>query len=77
MIHKEMKPQLVETVTGFTCDRCGKQVFNDDVFDAQEAHHVDFVGGYGSVFGDGARVECDLCQSCLKHVLDGIARVTR
>jgi hypothetical protein len=52
MLTKQMI--LQEVVIGFTCDRCGKIVSDKD-FEYSEAHHVDFVGGYASVFGDGTK----------------------
>lgn len=65
MIHKyralSQLPKQVEVYTGFTCDRCGKTVSCDDP-DHQEGLQIDFVGGYSSVFGDGVRVEADICQ---------------
>jgi hypothetical protein len=32
---------------------------------------VDFIGGYGSVFGDETRVRCDICQHCLHGMIGG------
>ena len=42
----------------------------------QEGHHIAFTGGYASVFGDGAKVECDLCQDCLKALIEDFCRVS-
>ena len=72
MLNTEEKLQTV--VTGFACDRCSKHVDVDDL-DHQEGHHIDFVGGFSSVFGDGAKVECDLCQECLHELIKDFARV--
>ena len=33
-------------------------------------HHIDFFGGYGSVFGDGNRLKVDICQHCLKKIIE-------
>lgn len=73
MLHIEEKTQPV--VTGFTCDRCAIEV-NADELEHQEAHHIDFVGGYASVFGDGANVKCDLCQDCLQSLIQDFCRVS-
>ena len=37
---------------------------------------VDFTAGYGSIFGDGNRVQADLCQHCVRKVLGRWLRVT-
>lgn len=62
------------------CDACGTKYKNDmssqDIFQIQEFLHIDFVGGYGSVFGDGTHVECDICQTCLKGMIKDVARIT-
>ena len=71
-----MIPQ--KTVTGFTCDCCGKKVLEaEDPVEAQEAHHINFTGGYGSVFGDGAQIQADICQACLKTLIGNFARITK
>ncbi len=69
--------QIQSVVTGFVCDRCGKVVSKkDDAFEHQEGHHITFTGGYASVFGDGTVVKCDLCQDCLKALIQDFCRVT-
>lgn len=73
MLLKAKKAQTV--VVGFKCDRCGKEVRDDDS-EHQEAVHINFVGGYDSVFGDGMKVECDLCQNCLQDLIKGFCRVS-
>lgn len=68
----------VNDIKSITCDKCGKEyVFNDDmsdIFEIQEFHSIVFTGGFGSVFGDGASIECDLCQRCLYEIIKGIYR---
>lgn len=59
-----------------TCDRCKKTVEERDIFEYQEFYHIDFTGGYASVFGDMNRVQADLCQQCLKELIDSFARKT-
>ena len=55
------------------CDLCGNSYregrTHEDDFQIQEFHEIDFVGGYGSVFGDGTRVKLDICQHCLKGLI--------
>ena len=72
MIHTKTEMQAV--VSGFTCDCCASHVDAEDL-SHQEAHHIAFTGGYTSVFGDGARVECDLCQDCLKKLIGDFCRI--
>ena len=61
-----------------SCDRCGRAAWPfdaDDIVELQEFLYVCFTGGYGSVFGDGARMEVDLCQHCVKELLGPYLRV--
>ena len=44
--------------------------------EAQEFLSYSTVGGYTSVFGDGAKIDVDLCQHCVKSLLSGAIRVT-
>jgi hypothetical protein len=60
--------RITKTLTSITCDKCGKTY--DDKLELQEFLFINFVGGYSSVFGDMLRVECDICQYCLKDFLD-------
>jgi hypothetical protein len=53
------------------CNKC-REVFRetiDDMVGWQEFFHVKFQGGFGSVLGDEAEVEINLCQKCLKELL--------
>lgn len=81
-------PQKV--IVSVECDKCHKVYHRGeektidgvpywncrDSFETDEFHHIDFVGGTGSDFGDGSRVECDLCQYCLKEFIGDFCRVT-
>ncbi len=53
----------------FVCDRCGREITHDEHSEWSETLRLRFTGGYGSVFGDGARVEADLCQQCVKELI--------
>lgn len=56
------------------CDKCKKEYkVKEDEFEIQEFHHIKFTGGYGSVFGDMTKVECDICQYCLKDMIGTFA----
>ena len=57
------------------CDKCKKIIVATDHMEYQEMHHIHFTGGYGSIFGDESRVECDLCQSCLQEMIGKFARI--
>lgn len=51
----------------FICDKCKKEI--SDELELQETYRIQFTGGYGSIFGDGENVSCDLCQKCLKKLI--------
>ena len=63
------KTKEVREITAIVCDICKKEYKIEDVFEIQEFYHVSFEAGWGSVFGDGNRIECDICQHCLKKIL--------
>jgi hypothetical protein len=64
--YREIQANTV-IIISITCDVCGKEY--DDQMDVQEFNHIDFTGGYASVFGDMARIKCDICQNCLKKMI--------
>ncbi len=70
MITTRKKQRTYQEVLSCICDRCGKEFLVDDVIEMQEFHHIRFTGGYGSVFGDEIKIECDLCQCCLKELIE-------
>ena len=51
----------------YVCDVC--KTTYDDELEMQEFQHINFIGGYNSVFGDEERVVCDICQHCLKKMI--------
>ncbi len=58
------------------CDRCGKEMQRDAIDgEWSERLTISFRAGYGSVFGDGNIVECDLCQHCIKDLLERYLRI--
>ena len=74
--YKEQKEvNIVRIAVKFFCDICGKEYKPDDHFEIQEFLHIRRTGGYGSVFGDEERIECDICQHCLKTFIDGKYRI--
>ena len=54
------------------CDNCGFECNIDNVVEWNEFYHLKHKGGYGSTFGDGMQVEVDLCQRCLKHIINTV-----
>jgi hypothetical protein len=69
----------IEKIVSLKCDKCGKEYSNDpikDMLETQEFLLIDFVGGYGSIFGDGTHVECEVCQYCLYEMIKDISRKT-
>ncbi|MFA7287421.1 MAG: hypothetical protein WC055_00930 [Melioribacteraceae bacterium] len=58
------RPELI------TCDICKKEYDYDNWIELQEFHFVNFVGGYGSVFGDGNTIRLDICQHCLLEMIN-------
>jgi hypothetical protein len=66
--------ESVSVVNKIKCDRCGRLTARDEL----EFHAITSIGfnaGYASIFGDGNRVEIDLCEPCLKDTLDKWLRV--
>lgn len=77
-----MLPVQTQSLDKVICDCCKKEydfsdIYSKDSFQIQEFHHIAFVAGYESVFGDGSKVECDLCQNCLKKLLGKYLRITK
>jgi hypothetical protein len=68
----------VREVAGFKCDVCGRIDYDsgDGSFETQEYLQIDFMGGFGSVFGDCIRVRGDICQHCLKKLLGKYLKLT-
>lgn len=59
------------------CDVCKKEFdYNRDMWEYQEVVTVQLRGGFGSIFGDGAEYECDICQYCLEELLGKYLRCT-
>ena len=69
---KAIEPMSV--VHQIRCDRCGKEAERGEI-DFTQMKSFDFDAGYGSVFGDGSRVQLDLCEPCLKETLGAWVRV--
>lgn len=64
------------------CDKCKKEYNYDtesemDLFEIQEFLHIDFIGGFFSVFGDGLRIKADICQYCLYEMIKDFVTVSQ
>ena len=50
------------------CDRCGKETECGE-FGSEQMTSVGFDAGHSSLFGEGNRVEIDLCETCVRDTL--------
>lgn len=50
----------------WTCSVCDRDLMEDEL-EAQEVFSFEQIGGYSSVFGDGAEIYIDICQHCIKE----------
>lgn len=73
---KKTRVEPIEVVHELCCDRCGSEARRDEAA-FQEFVSIDQVAGYGSVFGDGSRVQIDLCPACLKALAGKWIRVAQ
>ena len=65
---------VVSVVHQIRCDRCGKEAERGEA-GFQEMTSIGLDAGYDSIFGDGNRVEIDLCEPCLRDTLGAWLRV--
>lgn len=56
----------VQVAHVITCNACGETV------DAYSFCQVLHTGSYGSILGDGTTYSFDLCEACLKKIVDGL-----
>jgi hypothetical protein len=70
IIHSTTQPTTIEAVV---CDACKIEV--RDPIAMGEVLHVRLIAGFGSEWGDGNRVEIDLCDACAHRHLSEFARV--
>jgi len=75
MIKYKEVTQPIQEIVSVKCDVCGKEYNKgQDDFEIEALHHIRFIGGYASVFGDGTQVECDICQHCLQKMIGDFCR---
>ncbi len=56
-------------VSAKSCDRCNYHA-EKDTPEFHEFLSIDRKAGFGSVFGDGNHLKLDLCQHCVKELLN-------
>lgn len=66
--------EAISVVDQIRCDRCDKEVHRTES-DFEQMTSIGFDAAYGSIFGDGNRVEIDLCEPCLCATLGTWLRV--
>jgi hypothetical protein len=71
---KEITTEL-EQLHSITCDCCKEEYLGKDTFELEEFLSLSQVCGYESVFGDGNTLELDLCQHCVKKLLEDYIRI--
>lgn len=72
---KTLRLETVEVVSELCCDRCGqREDRTESAF--HEFTSIDYLGGYASIFGDGTRVQLDICQGCLRELAGPWLRLT-
>ncbi|EMM9644008.1 hypothetical protein AB6F64_22305 [Providencia hangzhouensis] len=62
-------PEKINVISAKLCDRCNYHVEKDNS-EFNEFLSIDRLAGFGSVFGDGNRLTLDLCQHCVKSLLN-------
>lgn len=72
MIKYENKLEPIKIPVSFICDKCEEKYnLKEDFLETQEFVHINDVGGYGSIFGDGEEIKYDICQHCLRDFMRG------
>jgi len=72
----QTKSKCIDVIKSVKCDCCHGDISVRNPIEFQEIVSIDFVGGCGSVFGDGTRVQLELCQYCFKRLMDGMYRIS-
>lgn len=78
MEHKKKIKKTIEVTEFLECDRCLKKFESAiDIFEIQEFWRFKNVGGYSSIFGDGTHLAMDLCQHCVKEILEPFIKIKK
>ncbi|MEY0026692.1 hypothetical protein AB7W40_22275 [Providencia rettgeri] len=62
-------PHEIIMISAKSCDRCHFHAENDNP-EFHEFLSIDRLAGFDSVFGDGNSLKLDLCQHCVKALLN-------
>lgn len=61
--------EVIEMVpVSIHCDVCKKEI--TDYMEVQEMFSYTMFCGYNSVFGDGNQISFDICQHCMKKIIE-------
>ena len=72
MVKYKIEKRDYEVFESITCDICKKEFFGGiDDMEIQEFLSIRGTGGFGSVFGDGERINYDFCQHCIFDFIKG------
>lgn len=63
----------VEEIECVVCDNCGDKIYPDN-WEYHDILHIEFTGGYASIFGDCSVWAVDLCQHCVDSLLGNVLR---
>ena len=70
---KDVRPEAF--VAQLRCDRCGAEAQHNVAEGFNNFVQIGFDAGWGSDFGDGNRIDVDLCHACLKTTLGSWLRI--
>ncbi|GAA5133031.1 hypothetical protein [Thalassotalea piscium] len=73
---KTFKTITTQELTTLVCDGCGLRATTEGDYEFQEFISIEHHCGYGSIHGDGKRIEIDLCQQCFADMCGGTLRIT-
>lgn len=73
MRHTHPIQTTIDELVAVTCDVCNQRY--DDCMEIQAFLQLQKSGGYGSIFGDGTSIQCDICQHCQKQLLGPYLRI--
>lgn len=59
-----------DQVVSIICDVCKTEYTMEDTFEVQEFFGIYRSCGYGSIFGDMNKIKVDVCQHCMKKILE-------
>jgi hypothetical protein len=75
MVKTKPKTVTLQETESIICDVCKREVPVKDFGEIQEFLHINELGGFESIFGDGTVIKCDICQECLKKLLGPYLRL--